>query len=187
MKLSAINQRPTSSRGSVKGFTLIEVIVVMAIIMGLAGIGFGVFFKVNDSAKENETRTILEAVASAMDARSADISSTQRDSVGVQPGFTFPNGDGSEGSTTDLVSYISGDFNGDEEIDVGAKTKLPEISPGESGKNSYLDKDGRIVDSWNTPIRYTFPGVYHTEDDGFDLQSAGIDRIFDNEDDIILK
>ncbi len=187
MKLSAQYKNNSSFSKSTKGFTLIEIIVVMAIIISLAGIGFGVFFQMNKTARENETQTILEAVSNAMIARSADISAEQRATVGIQTGFTFPNGNGSDGSTEDLVSYISGDFDGDGKTDEGAETKLPEVSPTKSGKNSYLDEDGRIIDSWNTPIRYTFPGVYHTEDDGFDLQSAGPDRTFDTDDDIILK
>ena len=187
MKLPTKNKRLILSRGSVKGFTLIEVLVVMAIVASLSGIGFSVFFSANKTAKENETRVILKAVSSAMDSRSVDISSTQRTAIGITAGRTFPDGDNTISSSEKLVFYISGDFDGDGNIDDGAKTKMPEIVAGESGKGSYLDADERIVDSWDTPIRYTFPGVYHTEDDGFDLQSAGADRIFGNEDDIILK
>lgn len=166
-----------------------ELLVVMAIIMTLAGIGFGTYMLIIKSSKEKETELIINAVAEAMEARSADISSAQRAEMAgmITSGYTFPDGDSSDGSTQALVRYISGDFDGDGNIDVGAKSKVPEIIPGEFGQGSYLNSGGMIVDSWDRPIRYTFPGVYHTEDDGFDLRSAGPDGIFDNEDDIILK
>jgi prepilin-type N-terminal cleavage/methylation domain-containing protein len=197
MKLPDRNQKLILSGDSVKGFTLIEVLVVMAIMFGLAGIGYSVFFKINETAKENETGVMLQAVASAMDARSVDISSTQRDDVGVQTGLTFPDGDGSETSSEVLVNYISGDFDGDGNIDLGTKTKETKVVRGLKVKGSYIKEiDGRwlIVDSWNTPIRFTFPGDYHNEDDGFDLESAGPDREFGSgstdplsKDNIILK
>lgn len=180
MKLLADHPKNSSTRYSSKGFTLLEILVVMAIILGLAGIGFSVFMSSLTTAKENETQAILNAVSEAMVARSADISSAQREeaAVGITAGFTFPDGDGSASSTENLVFYISGDFDGDGTIDVGAETKNSKIVPGASGSGSYLNSDGRIVDSWGNPIRYTFPGVYHNEDDGFDLESAGPDELF---------
>ncbi len=187
MKLTSQNLNTLAARKTKKGFTLMEVIVVMAIIFGLAGIGFGDFFQMNNTAKEGETRAILNAVSEAMVARSADISSDQRGDVGVQTGFIYPTGDGGDKSTEALVSYISGDFDGNGYIDDNARTKSSAIVPGQTGSSSYLNDDDVIVDSWGTPIRYTFPGDYHNEDNGFDLESAGPDREFDTDDDIILK
>ncbi len=192
MKLPDRNQELSLSKGLARGFTLIEVLVVMAIIFTMAGIGFGVFFKSLQSAKENETRLILDAVSSAMVARSVDISSTQRaeTALGITTGFVYPDANNEDSSTEKLIFYISGDFNGDGNVDVGVKSKDSKIVKEGAGQDSYVKLIGSkwvVVDSWDKPIHYKFPGVYHNEDDGFDLRSAGPDGIFDNEDDIILK
>jgi len=180
-------QALTRSSLSKQGFTIIEVIVVMAIIITLSGIGFGVFFKMNENARASQTQVIIDSVAAAMEGRSLDITRDQRDTLGLAS--TFPSGAGGDDSTVDLVSYISGDFDGDGETDDGVETKLPQLVANDSDSNqdSYLDDDGRIVDGWGNPIQYTFPGDYHNEDDGFDLVSAGPDEEFGTEDDIILK
>lgn len=166
-----------------RGFTLLELVVVMAIILIIAGIGYGVFLKVYQSAKEKETKIILDSVSTAMIARAADISSTQRAeaALGITVGLTFPNGDNSATSTANLIFYISGDFDGDGIVDTGAETKLTQVLRDSGDKDSYVKQVGAnwvIVDAWDTPVRYQFPGVYHTEDDGFDLESAGPDKQF---------
>ena len=181
-------QALTRSSLSKQGFTIIEVIVVIAIIITLSGIGFGVFFKMNEKARASQTQVIIDSVAAAMEGRALDITRDQRDTFGLSS--TFPEASsGDDNSTVDLVSYISGDFDGDGETDDGVETKLPQLVANDSDSNqdSYLDDDGRIVDGWGNPIQYTFPGVYHNEDDGFDLVSAGPDKEFGTEDDIILK
>ena len=185
MKLTVIKQNShlfTRSRFCEKGFTIIELLVVMAIVVSLAGIGFGVFSKMNTTSRENETRTIINAVSAAMEARAGDISSAQRGLMAsIQPALTYPDGDDSDTSTEDLVLYISGDFDGDKKVDEGMKSKLPEVVVESAGKNSYIKKVGEnwlIVDSWGTPLRYTYPGVYNNYDDGFDIESAGPDKEF---------
>ncbi len=200
MKLTAHKQNFYSSSrsgSSEKGFTLIEVIVVIAIVVSLASIGFGVFSKMHRTSRENETRAIINAVAAAMEARSADISSAQRLEMGLVSGGLYPAGGGGDDSSEELVFYISGDFDGDEEVDDGAESKLPEVVVESAGKNSYIKEVGSkwlIVDSWGTPLRYTYPGVYHNQDDGFDIESAGPDGEFGGgssddlaKDNIILK
>jgi general secretion pathway protein G len=199
MNPQVLNHDKLMSDALKRGFTLLELIIVMAIILIIAGIGFGVFLSVYESAREEKTNIMLESVSSAMEARAADISSTQRAeaALGITAGLTFPNGDNSATSTANLIFYISGDFNGDGVVDAGAETKLTQVLRDSGNNDSYVKQVGAnwlIVDAWGTPIRYQFPGVNHTEDNGFDLESAGADKKFgadasdpDAKDNIILQ
>ena len=171
---------------SQRGFTLVEMLVVIAIIALVSAIGYGTFIKLRENARINATELIIEAVASAMDARSSNITSAQRAAVSIPPEQTFHSGDGSETSTNDLIAYLSGNFGvGDEVTSV-----LPQVDVNTAGTaNSYVeDVNGQflIVDSWGTPLRYTFPGDHNTHDDGFDLESAGPDKDFDEDSDNII-
>lgn len=192
-KHTPLNDRFNKQFHMKRGFTLIELLVVIAIIATLSAIGFGTFFKIREGANEKETSARINAVAAAMVARSEDITSAQRADVGITNGL-YPIGDGLDGSTADLIRYISGDYDGDEEgeIDDGVKTKLPEVVVSSANRNSFIKEMGAdnwlIVDSWNTPLHYTFPGIVNNYDNGFDLESAGPDRDFSaKEDNIILE
>ncbi len=190
-----------------RGFTLIELIVVMGIITTMAGISYGVFFLITGRANEDKTELIIRDVASAMEARASDISAAQMKEMGLPDGAIYPEGDGGDTSTEALIHYITGDFDGDGSIatDEGVRSKLPKLVVSSAGKESYIaEVNGKwlIVDSWGTPLRYTYQnnggvysGTYHTSDDGFDIVSAGPDRDFGNsggndaasKDNIILK
>jgi len=160
---------------------LVEVLVVITIIALLGAIGYGTFLTLRENAKVNETELIIEAVASAMEARANDITTQQRMDVGIPQGDVFHPGDGSDGSTTNLVHYISGDYDRDDVPDDGVKTKLDKVVIDSADSNSFISEVAGawvIVDAWDNPIRYTFPGNHNNHDDGFDLESAGPDEMF---------
>ena len=185
MKLS--NKQHTYHKN---GFTLVEILVVIAIIATLTAIGYGTFLKLQESARENATELILNDVSRAMESRANNITSDQRTLLGLPNGDTYPMGGGDNLSTTALVNYISGDYDGDGVIDPGVTTESPQIVAESAANGSYLkDESGAwvITDSWGTPLRYTFPGVHNSHDDGFDLVSAGPDKVFGGDDDIILE
>ena len=184
-----------------RGFTLLEILVVITIISTLSAIGFGTFLKLQENARGKETTIIINAVATAMQSRSNNITSTQRSTAGVNSGETYPIGDGSDGSTTPLINYISGDFDGAGGVDDGVTSELPQVDIDSADNSSFIkqvnsgDDDGGgawvIVDGWGMSLRYTYngtSGVHNTYDDGFDLESAGPDNDFDTvEDNIILE
>ncbi len=170
-----------------RGFTLIELLVVIAIIAGLAVIGFGTFFKIAENAKGSDTKARIAAVAAAMEARAEDITSAQRTDIGIPDGRTYPDGDRSdEFGTSILIDYISGDYNRDGVPDDGVRPMLDQVVILENGnafiKNLGGDDSWVIVDAWGNPLRYTFPGEHNNHDNGFDLESAGPDEMFDGND-----
>ncbi len=164
------------------GFTLIEILVVIAIIATLATIGFGVFFKVQNSSKAKLTKALLHEISTAMDARAADISADQRSALGITG--LYPDGDGSDNSTKLLVQFIIADFDGDGKVDENFKTTMSKLVPSSPSSRKFVTKEGVIIDSWHTPLHYTFPGVLSGVEDGFDLVSAGPDKEFGTKDDI---
>lgn len=202
-KLSAPNiqlmkQNISHTQPSRKGFTLIELLVVIAIIASLAGIGYGVFINVFSSAKQKETKTRLLAIAEAMEARAAKITSQQRlalENSGVTFVGKFPAHD-SNFSTAGLAQFLSGDFDGSGQLgdENDGTTMAAEYDPGQASTaevvtaKSWLQKDGQkvvIVDAWQRELRYESPGQRNSHEDGFDLWSAGEDGKFETEEDNI--
>lgn len=172
-----------------KGFTLMEILIVIAIIATLAGIGFAVFNNVLGSSSEKETIVRMNAVATAMETRQGDITTAQKEAMNMDLTKTFPEANGSANSSAILVRYLSGDFDGDGEVDDGARPTMTEIVAENaqelSAGTSYVNKEGLLIDSWGNEIRYQFPGVYQNGVDGFDLISAGPDGDHSTEEDNI--
>ena len=197
MKISIKNiniVKPETRNHPKRGFTLIEILVVITIISTLSAIGFGTFLKLRENARGKETTIIINAVATAMQSRSNNITSTQRSTAGVGSGQTYPIGDGSDGSTTLLINYISGDFDGAGGVDDGVTSELPQVDIDSADNSSFIKQENGnwvIVDGWGVQLRYTYDGTsgeHNTYDDGFDLESAGPDNDFDTvEDNIILE
>lgn len=167
-----------------------EVLVVIAIIAVLAGLGFGTYLLMNQRAAENKTALMIENLSSSVEARrSQGFSAEELGALSsiLDVNDTFPAGNGSDTSTGNLVSFLSGDYNGDGEVDDDRAPAFKEIDPKYEGKGRYVREIGGvhvIVDAWNNPMFYLYPGVNNNVADGFDLWSAGPDQESGTEDDI---
>jgi len=168
------------------GFSLVEMLVVIAILAVLGGFGFGTYMLVNKQAKVEQAAMMIEQLSSSLEVRgNQPFSKLDLDDLqGVLSiGSRYPDGDGSRTSTTGLLALLSGDYDSSGRIDDARSPMFPQIDPDYQGKGKYA-MDGLIVDPWLNPLRYEFPGYNNNVEDGFDIWSAGPDGVFDTEDDV---
>lgn len=120
------------------GFTLIEIITVIAIIMALAAMTVAGLGYANKKAEIERTRVFLGTVSLALQQYSSD-------------NGEFPPGDGGKDSTKEVYAALYGDFDGDGKPDEGAEVYLSTLDPNGKGKslNTRESGDGYIlVDAW---------------------------------------
>lgn len=163
-------------------FTLIEILVVIAIIMVLAGMTIGGIGYVRRKAAEGRTEVLMGSVSQALERYRAD------------NGF-FPEGDGGDDSTGQVYIALYGDgeltLNAgavsatvpDGVVDDGAQVYLDVLNPENSKGSRNVIKEGtvyRIVDAWGKPLHYRHsvsgnePDMMNSDAD-FDLWSYGPD------------
>lgn len=171
-----------------KGFSLIEMLVVLAIFAALVGALIPLGYQIQTSADERETRTRLENLKRAMIGSGAEESSPgDRDF-----GFLGDIGD-LPSELTRLVNQGSlPDYEIDSSTRLAAGWRGPYLRPGFEGDTAHLDQD-----AWGRPLRYrnTFAGgasedtVLETGGDTIDafLKSAGGDGAFGTDDDLSVR
>ncbi len=164
MKLS---QLKTAYRN--KGFTLVEVIVVMAIIVILSGLGlFSFNFVQRKQRAEQANIQIAE-----MDAKVAEYK--------LDVGAPLL-GDASDNSSIALYQMLSGDANNDGQLDEGANAYITSMVSGGQKRGYKVSPSYQIMDPYNRPYRYQYPGQRNPPNE-VDIWSAGPDGIDGNEDD----
>lgn len=144
---------------------MIELMTVIAIIMVLAGLGVLSFNYVQNKQKRETARLQIQQIDTAL-------TEYQLDS-GV-----FPNGDGSDASTTEVYRVLSGDLNMSGQPAPNAKVYIPNMNRGSRGYNI---ENNRIMDPFGNAYRYLQPGIRNPE---FDLWSFGVDGQENTDDDI---
>ncbi|MCM8760161.1 MAG: type II secretion system protein GspG [Candidatus Omnitrophica bacterium] len=140
-----------------KGFTLIEILVVIAIISVIAAFSLPVYRKAKQRALIVKTLALINSIEAALSMYSTDFGD-------------YPHYDG-EG-TSFLVLRLQGPVD-------SPSWKGPYMR----FKKEDLDKEGDILDAWKMPISYKYPQDEYSNVP-YIIISAGADRKFGTTDDI---
>ncbi|MEO6873056.1 MAG: type II secretion system protein GspG [Chthoniobacterales bacterium] len=131
---------------STKGFTIVEVLVVMAIILVLAGLVLGTSSYVHNKAARSRAEAEIAAMSAALENYKADNGVYPSDSSStdiLDARTATPNFPSYQASSAILYQGLSGDTNGDGLPDSSAKSYMPFKSNqiGDSGKATTYLKD----------------------------------------------
>ncbi len=162
------------------GFTLIEILTVITILAVLGGIGFGTYMAVIRQTKSTQAEVMIENISSSLEARiNQGLSKDDIDDLSglIDPDALYPTGDGSDTSSENLYAVLSGDYTLSGEVDQDRQPMFPQIDPEYEGKGKYVNKDLLLVDPWQQPLRYEFPGSKNNVENGFDIWSLGPDGV----------
>lgn len=168
---------PHRFRVHAKGFTLIEILTVVFIVVLLLAITIGAFGWVETRKREESTKIIIKRIATELESYYADEG-------------TYPDGNGNEASTNALYSVLFGDYENSgapgENNGVRNTVYYGELNPKQQGKAPLVTKIKNkyiIVDAWGAPLRYSLgfqekdtKGGYGTGmNPSYDLWSMGAD------------
>ncbi len=168
-------------RRNIRHFTLVEILVVMAILAVLMGLGIGGYSLAMDSAKRAKTETLIKKLETALEAVKAKhgyyFQSSGADPITTNgmPFYHFAvpvdpdNPDTNVFPDTDALDTFVKTI--DFESFKNANTKTVSV-----GGTDYLV----VVDAWENPIYYSCPGSKNTGT--FDIVSAGSDLKTANDD-----
>ncbi len=152
-----MNPTPTGShRRCAKAFTLTEIVVVMAIIAGIAALLLPTLRKARRRALIGKTQVAITSLETALSMYESDFSD-------------YPSGNGKD--CENLVSLLQGPIAGDSWHGPYMRFKEREL------------KKGNFIDPWGNSYRYRYPQTKHPNA-AYLLHSGGPDMVFGSEDDI---
>lgn len=140
-----------------RGFSLIEALVVIAIISMLSALSLPVYRKARSKALTVKTQTMLNSVEAALSMYSTDFGD-----------YPYHNGEG----TGILVFLIQGPL--ESTLWRGPYMRF---------KEKEIDSEGNLLDPWESPLSYKYPQDEHSNVP-YIIVSAGADRRFGSSDDI---
>ena len=164
---------------NIRRFTLVELLAVIALIVILSTLGFGVYSYAKGKARESATEALLKQIEAGLE------------SFHTKNGY-YPR---SLGGGFGTIKFKFAADETVESVDFGSETLTRVASPNsksdrmknakleaftkavdmEALKNN-LDSDGVLTDAWGNKIYYRSPGEF--KKGSFDLVSAGPDGLF---------
>lgn len=149
------------------GFSLMELIVVVAIIVVLAGLTIGAIGLVNRKTAEKTAKLQVELIANAIQNYDSDNRS-------------YPPNPDPMGEKGDEVLYKYLYYDGFEARDTGGVVYMPEFDPENNAKSGQkwmqgLGAQARIVDPWGNFYRYRSGDSPGAQNPDFDIWSMGAD------------
>jgi prepilin-type N-terminal cleavage/methylation domain-containing protein len=162
----------TNTRKKLGGFTLVEILVVIAIIASLAGVSLVAYNTLYLSGQDTATEARIKLMSSEIEAIVLEF-----------PDELTGNFDGGETSTLEIYKLLSGDSNGAPDGVISGQ----EISGPMSGDligSKWVNSSYMLVDAWKKPLRFRRTGGKGEKHHYFDLWSVGQDGISGTEDDI---
>lgn len=176
-----------SARSKNSGFTLVEILVVIAIIGLIVGISLSALSVFEQKAKDKMTGIRVKTISGALETLLTDF--PDDDYTGLLGGAI-----GDEDSSIELYKLLTGDvdLNGEidaDEVKASEMTELllppkllSEMDPQDwTSNNCWITEDFQIKDAFGRPLRLVlndtagFVGEKNSSAVGFDLWSAGQD------------
>ena len=150
------NTQQYDSKAMRPAFTLLEILVVIAIIAVLASLTLGGMSYYGEKMKYSRTQVLIASIESALEQYKAD-------------NGAYPSG----ANTAAVFTALYGD---------GSNVYLSTLNPDFRGKQKNVDA-GEIIDAWGNKLGYTYPGSMNPPSD-FDLWSEGGHAVANTADDI---
>ncbi len=127
-------------RTVVRGYTLIEVIITLFLVIGVSGIAFHVFRQTTYRIKVSQTQTLLQLLEYSLEQYALD-----HDGI-------YPAGDGSYASAQILYQKLAG-YTPEGVRDESARCYGEYLSP----RGRFVEDERAVVDSFGNYIRYIAP------------------------------
>jgi len=159
-----------------RGFTLIEILIVISIIMILSGIVVYGTGRIKERVKRDATKSLIIRITAALNEYHLAY-------------FVYPPSSGEHQGSRNLYYFLGLPLDLKQGYDP-AKNEMQtrKFGPATSFKSSELSPEKDIIDLWGNSFYYQNPGIDHSSSGGkdsrsfVDIESAGPNGQFQNDD-----